>query len=205
MKFAIIFTALVAGASAGPLHARKTKGAATNAAAAAPAAGAVTKGTSTLVLKETKGVAGNECLTFRNNGKPHRSLTVNSPAWEQELMENDRTGEMVDAACVNTAADRQMTPSTLNGQNVLLVQRTFTAGFRADLVNKQACVGFNGTTFLAQDCAAKTDFVTFKNNQLVAASGACQSGHDGAAQLTVDATGKNCAALTSTTVTASTT
>lgn len=65
MKFAIIFTALVAGASAGPLHARKTKGAATNAAAA----GSVTKGTSTLVLKENKGVPGNECLTFRNNGK----------------------------------------------------------------------------------------------------------------------------------------
>lgn len=113
---------------------------------------------------------------------------------------------MVDAACVNTAADRQMTPSTLGGQNVLLVQRTFTAGFRTDLVNKQACVGFNGTTFLAQDCAgAKMDFVTFQNNQLVAASGACQSGHDGSAQLTVDATGKNCAALTSTTVTPSTT
>lgn len=37
--------------------------------AAVAATGAVTKGTSTLVLKESGGVAGNECLTFRNNGQ----------------------------------------------------------------------------------------------------------------------------------------
>lgn len=109
---------------------------------------------------------------------------------------------MVDAACVNTAADRQMTPSTLDGKNVLLVQRTFTAGFRSDLVNKDVCVGFNGTTFLAEDCATTTDFVNFQNNELVSTSGACQSGHDSAAQLTVDTTGKNCATLKPTTVTA---
>lgn len=113
-------------------------------------------------------------------------------------------GEIVDAACVNTAADRQITPSTLNGQNVLLVQRSFTADFRSDLVNKQACVGNNGTTFLAQDCAAVTDFVTFDTatKQLVSAAGACQSGHDGAAQLTIDTSGKDCATLTTTSVTA---
>lgn len=98
-----------------------------------------------------------------------------------------------------------MTPSTLNGQNVLLVQRTFTGDFRSDLVGKQVCVGFNGTTFLAEDCASKTDFVNFQNKQLVSTSGACQSGHDSAAQLTVDTTGKNCATLSSTTVTATTT
>lgn len=71
MKFCIILTALVAGASAGTLHGRKGKGAAgaTTGASTATAAGAVTKGTSTLVLKEQGGVAGNECLTFRNNGK----------------------------------------------------------------------------------------------------------------------------------------
>lgn len=114
------------------------------------------------------------------------------------------TGEIVDAACVNTAADRQITPSTLNGQNVLLVQRTFTSGFRADLVNKQACVAFNGTTFLAQDCASNADFVSFQGNQLVSASGACQSGHDSLAQVTVDKTGVKCATLTTTTVTPAT-
>lgn len=110
----------------------------------------------------------------------------------------------MDAACVDTAADRQITPSTLNGQNVLLVQRSFTAGFRADLVGKQACVGNNGTTFLAQDCATATDFVSFDDasGQLVSAAGACQSGHDAKAQLTIDTTGKNCATLTTTSVTA---
>lgn len=97
-----------------------------------------------------------------------------------------------------------MTPSTLNGQDVLLVQRTFTAGFRADLVDKQACVGFNGTTFLAQDCSTATDLVTFQNDEMVAASGACQSGHDSAAQVTVDSSGKNCATFTTTTVTPAT-
>ncbi|KAF2644114.1 hypothetical protein P280DRAFT_515082 [Massarina eburnea CBS 473.64] len=140
---------------------------------------ALKKGTQTLVLKEQGGIPGNECLTFRNNG------------------------EMVDAACVNTAADRQMNPSTIGTTAVLNVQRSFTAGFRKDLVNTQACVGFNGTTFLAQDCnSASLDPVTFADGQLVSASGACQSGHDSAAQITVDPTGKKCAKLTSTSVTA---
>ena len=40
-------------------------GGATNNAAAG---GAVTRGSSTLVLKEVGGVPGNKCLTFRNNG-----------------------------------------------------------------------------------------------------------------------------------------
>lgn len=68
MKLAIIITALVAGASAGTLRARKTKGNNNNGATTA-AAGNVQKGTTTLVFKEVGGVAGNECLTFRNNGK----------------------------------------------------------------------------------------------------------------------------------------
>jgi hypothetical protein len=111
-------------------------------------------------------------------------------------------GEMVDAACVNTAADRQLTPSTVSGSDVLAVQRTFTAGFREDLVGKQACIGFNGTTFLAQDCAsADLDPVSFVNGQLKSESGACQSGHDDAAQITVDPAGLDCVKLTSTTVT----
>lgn len=142
---------------------------------AATGGGALARGATTIVLKETQGIPGNECITFRNNG------------------------EMVDAACVNTAADRQLQASTVNGQPVLAVQRSFTAGFRQDLVGVDACVGNNGTTFLAQPCNdANLDPVTFSNNNLVAASGACQSGHDGAAQITVDQSGQNCAELTST-------
>lgn len=148
-----------------------------NAQAGATASG-LSRGATTIVLKETNGVPGNECITFRNNG------------------------EMVDAACVNTAADRQLQASTVGGQNVLAVQRSFTAGFRADLVGVDACVGNNGTTFLALPCDGIADPVTFTNNQLVAASGACQQGHDGAAQITVDQSGANCAALTSTQTTA---
>lgn len=67
MKVAVIITALVAGASAGTLHGRKNKGN-TNTGATTAAAGDVQKGSTTLVLKEVNGVAGNECLTFRNNG-----------------------------------------------------------------------------------------------------------------------------------------
>ncbi|KAL5402711.1 hypothetical protein PMIN03_010467 [Paraphaeosphaeria minitans] len=142
---------------------------------AATGGGALARGATTIVLKETKGVPGNECITFRNNG------------------------EMVDAACVDTAADRQLQASTVNGQPVLAVQRSFTAGFRPDLVGVNACIGNNGTTFLALPCdGANLDPVTFSNNNLVAASGACQSGHDGAAQITVDQSGQNCADLTST-------
>ncbi|KAJ8118498.1 hypothetical protein OPT61_g531 [Boeremia exigua] len=139
--------------------------------------GALQKGTQTLVLREEGGVPGNECLTFRNNG------------------------EIVDAACVNTAADRQLTPSTVGGADVLAVQRSFSNGFRPDLVNTQACVGFNGTHFKALNCASSDlDPVSFQDGQLVSASGACQSGHDDAAQITVDPSGRNCAQLTSTRV-----
>lgn len=67
MKLAIIITALVAGASAGTLHGRKGTGNANTAATAAT--GSVQRGASTLVFKENNGVPGNECLTFRNNGK----------------------------------------------------------------------------------------------------------------------------------------
>ncbi|KAL6703842.1 hypothetical protein ACN47E_009061 [Coniothyrium glycines] len=139
------------------------------------------KGRQTLVLREVGGIPGNECLTFRNNG------------------------EIVDAACVNTAADRQVTPSTVGGNNVLAVQRSFSSGFRPDLVNTDACVGFNGTHFKATDCATNDlDPVSFQNGQLVSASGACQSGHDSAAQITVDPRGTDCAQLTSTSVEPST-
>ncbi|KKY30354.1 hypothetical protein UCDDA912_g09715 [Diaporthe ampelina] len=194
MKFAYVVTIFASSASAASLQVRRkdSNGAASGAVGAGEASGAATgssntaatgtvqRGDSTLVFKEDGGVPGNECLTFRNNG------------------------EIVDAACVNEAADRQITPSTLNGANVLLVQRSFTAGFRPDLVDVQACVGFNGTTFRAEDCAADgIELVSFDEatSQLVASGGACQSGHDDAAQLTVDETGQNCATLTTTTVT----
>ncbi|KAH8655034.1 hypothetical protein BGZ60DRAFT_334955, partial [Tricladium varicosporioides] len=145
----------------------------------AAAGGAVTRGATTIVMKEVGGIPGNECLTFRNNG------------------------EMVDAACVNTAADRQVTPSTSSsGASVLLVQRSFTADFRSDLVGKQACIGFNGTTFLAQDCAgANFQAVSLNANGELVSGAACQSGHDAKAQLTVDATGAKCVAVTTTDVT----
>ncbi|RWA12898.1 hypothetical protein EKO27_g2192 [Xylaria grammica] len=94
----------------------------------------------TLVLKEVGGVLGNECLTFRNNG------------------------EIVDAACVNEAADRQITPATINGELALHVQRDFSAGFRADLVGVQAI-----------------ELVSFTDGGLRTPSGACASGHDGLA------------------------
>ncbi|OBR03406.1 hypothetical protein CH63R_12533 [Colletotrichum higginsianum IMI 349063] len=137
----------------------------------------VNRGPETLVFKEQGGVPGNECLTFRNNG------------------------EIVDAACVNTAADRQITPSTRNGQNVLLVQRSFSSGFRPDLVDKEACVGFNGTAFRAEDCASKNiEFVAQQGNNLVTISGACLNGHDNKAQVTVSAQGQGCAEFTTTSV-----
>ncbi|RMJ08173.1 hypothetical protein BHE90_003255 [Fusarium euwallaceae] len=127
----------------------------------------------TVVFTEIGGVPGNECLTFRNNG------------------------EIVDAACVNEAADRQLTPSA----NSLVVQRTFTAGFRPDLVDVQACVGFNGTHFRAEDCNADgIELVTFSNGELRASGGACASGHDDLAQMTVDTAGNTCATYTTTNV-----
>ncbi|KAL9948665.1 hypothetical protein D7B24_000623 [Verticillium nonalfalfae] len=134
----------------------------------------------TLVLFEIGGVPGNECLTFRNNG------------------------EIVNAACVNEAADRQVTPSTQNGTPVLVVQRAFSAGFRPDLVGVQACVGFNGTHFRAEDCAAGAngvELVGFTGTNVVASGGACLDGHDERAQVTVDVAGNNCAVFTPTVVT----
>ena len=94
-----------------------------------------------------------------------------------------------------------MTPTTIGGQDVLKVQRTFSAGFRPDLVGVDACVGFNGTHFKAVDCAdTANEPVTFTGGELRSTSGACASGHDGAAQLTVDPTGATCASFTSTDV-----
>lgn len=99
-----------------------------------------------------------------------------------------------------------MTPTTISGSSALSVQRTFTAEFRADLVGVDACVGFNGTHFRAEDCAANgIELVSLNaNGELVASGGACSSGHDDAAQMTVDTTGTGCATYTSTDVTPAT-
>ncbi len=128
---------------------------------------------------------------------------ANRPCTSAHTKELIIAGEIVDAACVNTAADRQLTPTTINGTPALLVQRSFSNGFRPDLVAPvKACVGFNGTHFKAEDCSANgIQLVSFTGSQLKTADGgACASGHDGAAQMTVDATGKTCARYTSTNV-----
>ncbi|CAK7231866.1 hypothetical protein SBRCBS47491_008074 [Sporothrix bragantina] len=170
-------TAVAAAASATSVAAAAAATDATTAAAVSTAADTndVASG-QTIVLFEVNGVPGNECLTFRNNG------------------------EIVDAACVDTAIDRQITPDTINGQSVLRVQRTFTADFRPDLVGVQACVGFNGTDFKAVDCNGAQP-VVFTGGELRTSDGAvCASGHDGIAQLTIDTTGTNCATYTVTDV-----
>lgn len=158
------------------------------------ASAAITIGSQTITLKEINGVPGNECLTFRNNGNP--ALLSRYPPLPL-LHTNPALGEIVDAACVTTSSDRQITPSTSStGQSVLFVNRAFSAGFRPDLVGKQPCVGFNGTDFKALDCnAAGTVFVSLVGGQLKAGT-ACDSGHDGKAQLTVDTAGKTCASFT---------
>lgn len=103
---------------------------------------------------------------------------------------------------MDNSADRQITPSTLGTQQVLLVQRSFTADFRPDLVGVDACVGFNGTDYKAEPCgAAGITSVTFVGGELHAGA-SCASGHDGLAQLTVDTTGKTCATYTVTDVAA---
>ena len=104
---------------------------------------------------------------------------------------------------MNTAADRQVTPSTnAAGQDVLLVQRSFTAGFRPDLVDVQACVGLDGTTWKAVDCAGEGVQLASLVGGVLTAGTACQSGHDDAANITADLTGQNCVGVTTTTVTA---
>lgn len=154
------------------------------------------KSDQTLVLFEVGGVPGNECLTFRNNGQQSSFLLKGDPA------NYPSAGEIVDAACVDTAADWQLTPSTLNGADVLIVQRTFSEGFRPDLVGKQVCVGFNSTDFKAEDCASQNvQLVRFTGTNLVASGGACLNGHDNRAQVTVDVNGQGCAVFNPTVVT----
>jgi len=117
------------------------------------------------------------------------------------ILLTEQSGETVDAACMNTTADRQLTLSALTGANVLAVQRSISNGFRRDLVDTPACVGFNGTDFKALNCADNVlNPVSFQNGQLVRASGACQSGHDDVAQVAVGPSGQDCTHSTSTVV-----
>jgi hypothetical protein len=124
----IVLTAFALYASVSAVPAKKAK--ASSAATTAAATATITRGASTIVMKEVGGIPGNECLTFRNNGKFSQThvYSIREPYHQYCLNVADIVliGEMVDAACVNTAADRQVTPSTSSsGANVLLVQRSF--------------------------------------------------------------------------------
>ncbi|KAJ7578680.1 hypothetical protein C8J56DRAFT_968767 [Mycena floridula] len=79
---------------------------------AAQALAVVTRTGSTVILTDTTAkFAGPECITFRNNG------------------------EIVEAACVDSAVDRQITPATNSaGAAVLLVERSFGAAQAPSLV-----------------------------------------------------------------------
>ncbi|KAJ7654105.1 hypothetical protein DFH06DRAFT_1093109 [Mycena polygramma] len=146
------------------------------------AAAAVTRTSGTLSLADDNGVSGEQCITFRNNG------------------------EIVEAACVTTSVDRQITPgTTAAGLPVLLVERSFEAAQAAPLVGVTPCIGFNGTDFLASDCNTLTaaNAVTLSAAGELIAGAACSTGVDGISQLTVSATGAGCTTYTSTVVTLS--
>ncbi|KAE9400709.1 hypothetical protein BT96DRAFT_1018705 [Gymnopus androsaceus JB14] len=107
-------------------------------------------------------------------------------------------GDLVEAACVDTSVDRQITPATNTaGTSVLLIERQYGAAHNtpctpnalkpaASLVGVTPCIGFNGTDFVAQDCDTMTAPVTFVSGELVAGT-ACS-------------TGCGCATFTATTV-----
>ncbi|TFL05058.1 hypothetical protein BDV98DRAFT_589786 [Pterulicium gracile] len=134
----------------------------------------------TLVLADTAaGRRPNECLTVRNNG------------------------ELVEAACVNTAVDRQFTPGrTAASVDVVFVERQFDAAQAARLVGVEPCLGFTGTQFRVEDCnAANFRPVVFQNGQLREANGgACVGGVNGASEIIASADGANCAVFQQTVV-----
>ena len=134
----------------------------------------------TLVLADTAaGRRPNECLTVRNNG------------------------ELVEAACVNTAVDRQFTPGrTASGIDVVFVERQFGAAQAARLVGVEPCLGFTGTQFRTEDCnAANFRPVIFQNGQLREANGgACVGGVNGASEIIASSDGANCAVFGQTVV-----
>ncbi|KAJ7710094.1 hypothetical protein B0H14DRAFT_3902770 [Mycena olivaceomarginata] len=110
------------------------------------------------LLADDNGVQGEQCITFRNNG------------------------EIVEAACVTTAVDRQITPGTNGaGLPVLLVERSFGAAQATPLLTASTAVTLSAA------------------GELVAGT-ACSTGVDGLSQLTVLTTGVGCTTYTSTTV-----
>ncbi|KAJ6603290.1 hypothetical protein DFH09DRAFT_823696, partial [Mycena vulgaris] len=114
----------------------------------------------TLSLADDNGVQGEQCIIFRNNG------------------------EIVETTCVTTVVDRQITPGTKGaGLPVLLVERSFGAAQAAPLGGISPWIGFNGTDFLATDCAATA--VTLSAAGEVVAGRACSTGVNGLSQLTV--------------------
>ncbi|KAK4222138.1 hypothetical protein QBC38DRAFT_402077 [Podospora fimiseda] len=139
------------------------------------------RGPNTIVFKEINGVKNNECLTFTNNGN------------------------IVNAACAWTHADRQVTPGKILGTDVLIIQRSWIPQFRPDLAGKTACIAFNQTDFRAEDCERRDLlFARFDiGNGRIVANGhtACLSGHDNIAQVTTDYYGRTCAQFTITAVT----
>ncbi|KAJ6476874.1 hypothetical protein C8R45DRAFT_833640 [Mycena sanguinolenta] len=144
-------------------------------ASSALAAG-VTRTSGTLSLADNNGVAGEQCITYRNNG------------------------EIVEAACVTTSVDRQITPATnAAGLPVLFVERFFGAAQAAPLVGVQPCIGFNGTDFLATDCSTLTadTAVTLSAAGELVAGITCSTGVDNLSQLTISTTGTGCTTYTS--------
>ncbi|KAJ7734136.1 hypothetical protein B0H16DRAFT_1327703 [Mycena metata] len=148
----------------------------------ARAATAVTRTSGKLSLADNNGVSGEQCITFRNDG------------------------EIVEAACVTTSVDRQITPAiTAVGLPVLLVERSFGAAQAASLIGVTPCIGFNGTDFIASDCNTLTaaNAVTLSAAGELVAGTACSTGVDGLSQLTISTTGAGCTTHTSTVVTLS--
>ncbi|KAF8195233.1 hypothetical protein K438DRAFT_1587445, partial [Mycena galopus ATCC 62051] len=139
----------------------------------------ITRTSGTLSLADNNGAAGEQCITFRNNG------------------------EIVEAVCVTSPVDRQITPATnAAGLPVLFVERSFTAAQAASLVGVQPCIGFNGTDFLAQDCSTltATTAVTLSAAGKLVAGTTCSTGVDNLSQLTISTIGAGCTTYTSTVV-----
>ncbi|KAE9383832.1 hypothetical protein BT96DRAFT_982432 [Gymnopus androsaceus JB14] len=109
----------------------------------------------------------------------HQQRCVQAPRETRKPLEKlicPYAGDLVEAACVDTSVDRQITPATNTaGTSVLLIERQYGAAQAASLVGVTPCIGFNGTDFVAQDCDTMTAPVTFVSGELVAGT-ACSTG-----------------------------
>ncbi|KAF8195232.1 hypothetical protein K438DRAFT_1587309, partial [Mycena galopus ATCC 62051] len=133
----------------------------------------------TLSLADNNGVRGEQCITFTNNG------------------------DIVEAACVTSSVDRQITPATnAAGLPVLLIEHSYSSAQAAPLVGVSPCIGSNGTDFLAQDCStlsAATAVTLSPAGELVAGT-ACSTGVNSLSDLTISTSGGGCTTYTSTVV-----